>query len=83
MASDGLITLRGIVIPTGWNTAGAVVAVAIATYREEKLAVADTPTGRKLLSMLQKRVIIEGVALRHGEEMTIDVRTVRPDASPV
>jgi hypothetical protein len=54
-------TIRGIVIPAAWNEKGDVISVAIATYHEEKYLVGDNITGRRLMSLLKKRVVVDGI----------------------
>lgn len=83
MSPPALTTICGIVIPSAWDAAGGAVAVAVATYREEKFFVKNDPTGRTLLPLLQKRVILEGIVRREQEEMTIEVKSIRMDDSPV
>ena len=72
-------TIRGIVIPVAWDEKGDVISVAIATYHEEKYLVADNITGRRLMSLLKKRVIMDGVVkdedtvkIIYAKKITID-----------
>jgi len=60
MQKPELKTIWGIVIPAVWNEIGDVVSVAIADYGEEKYLVTDNEAGRKLLSLLRKRVVVDG-----------------------
>ena len=70
-------------IPSDWSASGGIISVAVATYHEEKFLVADTLTGRKLLSMLQKRVIVEGYIIQGDGAKTIEVKSVCVDESPI
>jgi len=72
-------TIHGIVIPDGWDEKGNVISLAIATYFEEKYLVADNITGRKLMSLLKKRVAVDGVIKEEDTVKTIYVKTVRID----
>jgi len=72
-------TIHGIVIPDGWDEKGNVISLAIATYLEEKYLVADNITGRKLMSLLKKRVAVDGVIKEEDTVKTIYVKTVRID----
>jgi hypothetical protein len=83
MKHSSLTTVRGIVIPTGWNAGGGVVSVAIATYFEEKIPVQESPSGTVLLNLLQKRVVVEGVLHGQGPGASIEVVAVRIDDSPI
>lgn len=65
--------IRGIVIPTDWHDNGHPRSVAIATYREQKYLVADSPKCRQLLSLLNERVVVSGVIRRVAENMVIEI----------
>lgn len=71
------ITIRGIVIPASWDEKGDVISVAIATYHEEKYLVADNITGRRLMSLLKKRVIVDGVIKDEDAVKIIYAKTIR------
>jgi len=66
-------TIRGIVIPTDWHDNGHPRAVAIATYREQKYLVAESPKCRQLLSLLNERVVVSGVIRQEEQRMVIDI----------
>jgi len=66
-------TIRGIVIPTDWHDDGYPRSVAIATYREQKYMVAESPKCRQLLSLLNERVVVSGVIRRVAENMVIEI----------
>jgi hypothetical protein len=72
-------TIRGIVIPAAWDEKGDVISVAIATYHEEKYLVADNITGRRLMSLLRKRVAVDGVIKDEDAVKIIYVQTIRMD----
>jgi hypothetical protein len=72
-------TIRGIVIPDGWDEKGNVISLAIATYLEEKYLVADNVGGRRLMSLLKKGVSVDGVIKEEDTIKTIYVKTVRID----
>ena len=72
-------TIRGIVIPAAWDEKGNAVSVAIATYHEEKYLVADNITGRKLMSLLKKRVVVDGIIKDDDTVKKIYAETIRID----
>ncbi|MBC8433128.1 MAG: hypothetical protein H8D96_14565 [Desulfobacterales bacterium] len=72
-------TIRGIVIPVAWDEKGDVISVAIATYQEEKYLVADSSTGRRLISLLKKSVAVEGVIKDEDTDKIIYAKTIRID----
>ncbi len=72
-------TIRGIVIPAAWDEKGNVISVAIATYHEEKYLVADNITGRKLISLLKKKVVVDGVIKDKDSVKIIYAKTIRID----
>ena len=73
------ITIRGILIPSAWNEKGDVVALFIATYNEEKYLVSDRQMVQKLLSLLRKRVEVNGIIHRQDPNRVIDIRDVKID----
>jgi len=73
MSDSELKTIRGIVIPTDWHDNGHPRSVAIATYREKKYLVAESPQSRKLLLLLNQRVVVSGTVCRREEALVIDV----------
>ena len=66
-------TIRGIVIPTDWHDNGHPRSVAIATYREQKYLVAESPKCRQLLTLLNERVVVSGVIRRVAGNMVIEI----------
>lgn len=72
-------TIRGIVIPAAWDEKGDVISVAIATYHEAKYLVADNITGRRLMSLLTKRVAVDGVIRDEDTVKIIYAKTIRID----
>ena len=73
------ITIRGILIPSAWNEKGDVVALVIATYNEEKYLVSDRQMVQKLLSLLRKRVVVNGIIHRQDPNRVIDIKDVKID----
>jgi hypothetical protein len=73
MDDPQLKTIRGIVIPTDWHDNGLPRSVAIATYREQKYLVAESPKCRQLLSMLNERVVVSGRVHLEDTNMVIEV----------
>jgi hypothetical protein len=66
-------TIRGIVIPTAWHDNGHPRSVAIATYREQKYLVAESPKCRQLLALLNERVVVSGVVSQVKENKVIEI----------
>ena len=79
MEKTETITIRGILIPSAWNEKGDVVALFIATYNEEKYLVSDRPMVQKLLSLLRKRVVVNGIIHRQDPNRVIDIKDVEID----
>ena len=79
MEKTQTITLRGILIPSAWNETGDVVAVAIATYNEEKYLVSESIMVSGLLSFLRKRVVVNGIINRQDANRIIDIKDVKID----
>ena len=76
-------TIHGIVIPAAWNYKGDVIAVAIATYNEGKYLVEDDTKGRQLLTLLRKRVVVNGILAGSETVSIIEVENFRKDKSIV
>lgn len=72
---------RGIIIPINWNENGDVVQIAIATYHEDRLLIADNKPGRELRSMLREPVIVEGIVRRQDKHPVVEVETYQIDKS--
>ncbi|MGD9106229.1 MAG: hypothetical protein PVH55_03970 [Desulfobacterales bacterium] len=76
-------SIQGIVIPTAWNEKGEVISVAIATYNEGRYLVEDNFKGRQLLSLLRKRVVVNGILSRRDKKNVIEVDNFEQDTSEV
>ena len=72
-------TIRGIIIPVAWNEKGDAISVAIATYHEEKYLVEDNITGRRLMALLKKRVVVDGIIKDEDTVKKICAKTIRID----
>jgi hypothetical protein len=79
MEKTETITIRGILIPSAWNEKGDVVALFIATYKEEKYLVSDRSIVQKLLPLLRKKVIVSGIINRQDAKQVIDIKDVKID----
>jgi hypothetical protein len=79
MENDANVTIQGIVIPVDWDEIGFVISLAVATFKEERYVVADTPLGWKLKAFLRKKVIVEGLVKTVGGDRFITVTAFRPD----
>ncbi len=79
METTEATTIRGILIPSAWNEKGDVIAVAIATYNEEKYLVSDNSMVPRLLSLLRKRVVVNGIVNRQDTDRNIDIKDIKID----
>ena len=79
MENTEAITIRGILIPSSWDEKGDIVAVVIATYKEEKYLVSDKAMVQRLLSLLRKRVVVNGIVNRQDTNRIIDIKDVKID----
>jgi hypothetical protein len=83
MTTTETATIHGIVIPSAWDEKGDVISVVIATYNEGKYLVKDTTKGRQLLSLLRKRVVVNGTLARYDRIKVIEIDTFRRDKSKI
>ena len=79
METTETITIQGILIPSAWNEKGDIIAVVIATYKEEKYLVSDKKIVQRLLSFLRKRVVVNGTVDRKGTNRIIDIKDIKID----
>jgi len=79
MEKTETITIRGILIPSAWNEKGDIVAVTIATYKEEKYLVSDKAMVQRLLSLLRKRVVVNGIVNRQDTNRITDIKDIKID----
>ncbi len=55
------VTAVGVVIPVDWDDAGAPVAFAVATYREQEYLIdGGTGAGRELMQLLHEKIRVTG-----------------------
>ena len=81
METSEMSVMKGIIIPTSWDTDGNIDKIALATYREEIFILEDKTDVRNLRSFLKKRVVIEGVSKKNSLSKAIDVHHVQEDTS--
>jgi hypothetical protein len=79
METTETITIQGILIPSAWNEKGDIIAVVIATYKEEKYLVSDKKMVQRLLSFLRKRVVVNGTVDRKDTHRIIDIKDIKID----
>jgi hypothetical protein len=79
METTETITIQGILIPSAWNEKGDIIAVVIATYKEEKYLVSDKKMVQRLLSFLRKRVVVNGTVDRKDTNRIIDIKDIKID----
>lgn len=75
-------TLRGIIVPEGWDDQGKVLKLAIATYDEGRVLITPNVQGMKLLSWLRKTVKLEGILTLEGALREINVHGFVVDHPP-
>ncbi len=70
------ISIKGIVIPSGWDAAGGITAIRISAADEVEYLVSAAGRGSELLALIHQSVIVGGVLEtdRHG------MRVLRVDA---
>lgn len=61
MDSNGLTTIRGLIIPVDWDDRGNIVAAAVSTYFEEEYFIDQNPWGEELLAFVRQRVKASGI----------------------
>lgn len=61
MESNGLTTIRGLIIPVDWDDRGNIVAAAVSTYFEEEYFIDQNPWGEELLAFVRQRVKASGI----------------------
>ena len=79
METTETITIQGILIPSAWNEKGDIIAVVIASYKEEKYLVSDKKIVQRLLSFLRKRVVVNGTVDRKDTNRIIDIKDIKID----
>ena len=57
---NGLVTLKGIIIPVDWDNEGNVIAIAISTHGEEEYLICNDNNGKKLFNFIQNLVKVSG-----------------------
>jgi len=73
--ASSLTTVRGLVIPVGWDDRGNVTATAISTHLEEEYLVDQDAWGEALLAFLRQRVKVSGsVVLKKDGKKVITVK---------
>lgn len=68
-----VVKVKGIIIPTDWNTSGDAVKVSVFTNDEKEYVVENTKTGRELLHFLRQKVMISGHLSERDGKRTIRV----------
>ncbi len=53
-------TINGIIIPSAWNDQGEIQNIAIVTFDEDTVLIADCPKARALMQSLRKTVTLFG-----------------------
>jgi hypothetical protein len=59
--SDGVITIRGILMPADWDMRGNIIATSVSTYFEEDYLIEQNPRGEELLPYIRQKVKVRGV----------------------
>jgi len=57
---NGLVTLKGIIIPVDWDNNGNIIAIAISTHGEEEFLICNDNNGKKLFNFIQNLVRVSG-----------------------
>jgi len=71
MDSNGLTTIRGLILPSDWDDRGNVIATCITTYFEEEYFIDQNPRGEELLAFVRQRVKASGIVRdgNHGKKI--------------
>jgi hypothetical protein len=59
--ANGLTTVRGLVIPVGWDDRGRITETVIATHFEDEYLIDQNEWGEELLAFLRQRVKVIGI----------------------
>lgn len=65
MDSNGLTTIRGLIIPVDWDDRGNIIGTAVSTYFEEEYFIDHNPLGDELLAFVRQRVKVSGSVRQH------------------
>jgi len=79
-AEPAELTLRGIVIATAWDAAGAPCAVALATSGEADYPILPDRTGVRLARLVRSEVLVCGRLVVQGQASMLEVRSFEPIA---
>ena len=71
MDSNGLTTIKGLIIPVDWDDRGNIIAAAVSTYFEEEYLIDQNPWGEELLAFVRQRVKASGIVRdgNHGKKI--------------
>lgn len=72
-------TVRGIVIPMGWDDRGLVLTLGIATYNEDVYLVENSAFGRVLNKFLRQKITAAGSIKQTGKDQLLTVTSFRSD----
>jgi hypothetical protein len=81
-----MIRVKGIIVPSNWDTEGNIVAISIATHDEQEYLIENRDEGAKLKTLLRQEVELSGVVVRSGPKKTIKVKkfvTQKRDHNPL
>ena len=59
--SDGIATIRGILVPADWDERGNIIATSVMTYFEEDYLIEQNPRGEELLPYIRQKIKVRGV----------------------
>jgi hypothetical protein len=79
MAKRHPTTIRGIVLPAGWEKNGVISAVDIAGYDEKTYRVVNDQIGNQLMTCVKKRIVADGIVMTHRGRLAIKVNHFRVD----
>ncbi len=72
-----LSTIRGIVIPVGWDEKGNVDAAAISTYDEDEYLIDNHDKGRELLALIREEVEVSGILREEKNRLIMKIKEYR------
>lgn len=65
-SAENTDTIRGLIVPAGWDEKGRVTAVALSTHDEEEYFIDPDGKGADLLAFIRRQVDLHGVVRRQN-----------------
>ena len=72
-------SIKGIVIPSDWDSNGNVISLAIATRNEEEYIIENNHNLSDLKKLLRQEVVVDGSIKCRNNSKSIDVKSIRKE----